>query len=142
MTGRAALVALVLAAACRRDAPPPPVTQGATTGVTPEVQAAATELYELVDRAVEYRSSHRGTAARSLRQIGIDSLTPVSDRRMTSTAPIGFTIVRRRPGTLSACSAGEEILEQAALNDGRFTIRCETSSGPALFDVSRTPPAP
>ncbi|MCU0620263.1 MAG: hypothetical protein MUC69_02030 [Gemmatimonadales bacterium] len=139
---RVVLVGALLVAACRRDAPPPAVTDGAAPGVARDVQATASELYELVDRAVEYRSAHRGKAARTLRQVGLDSLTPTSDRRMTSSAPIQFTVVRRRPGTVSACSAGEEILEQAALNDGRFTIRCDTPSGAAVYDVSRAAPAP
>ena len=47
------------------------------------------------------------------------------------------TVVYRRPEgrAVQSCSAGEDALEQAALNEGRFAVSCDTPSGPEGFEV-------
>jgi hypothetical protein len=139
---RRRLAALLLLVACGRPAPPP-VEAGATrTDVPAEATALGNELFELVDRAVEYRSTHMGQPAASLRDLGLDSLSPTSARLVAGTEPIAFTSTLRRPGGgIVACSATEDVLEQASLNEGRFAVQCETASGPRSYEVTRPVPA-
>ena len=42
------------------------------------------EVFELVDRAIDYRGSHRGRPAATFRQMGVDSLTPTTVRRLVN----------------------------------------------------------
>src|SRR5689334_9570730 len=42
------------------------------------------EIFDMVDRAVDYRGSHRGRPAGSFAQMGIDSLTPTTIRRVVN----------------------------------------------------------
>ena len=82
----------------------------------------------------------RESLPRSLRQLGVDSLTPNTIRRLAIQGrTFTVTIVYRRPEgrTVQNCSAGEDALEQAALNEGRFAVSCETPSGPQGFEVVR-----
>lgn len=90
------------------------------------------ELFELVDRAVDYRGSHQGRPAASFRQMGIDSLTATTVRRLVNLArePV-ITVAFRRPESreITSCRGDSQILEEATLNGGRFTVMCTTSSG-------------
>ncbi|HEX5633865.1 MAG TPA: hypothetical protein VFX50_11590 [Gemmatimonadales bacterium] len=132
------LLLLAALAACGRPAPPP-VEEQASRDVPADVQPLADELFELVDRAAEYRGSHRGRPATALRELGVDSLTPTLVRELDEAVPLGFTVRLRRGGDdVSACSGGEEILEQASLHEGRFTVRCDTPAGLRTFEVSRS----
>src|ERR671912_13449 len=49
-----------------------------------EAQVLGREIFELVDRAVDYRGSHRGRPAVSLRQMGVESLTATTVRRVVN----------------------------------------------------------
>ena len=49
-----------------------------------DAETLGREVLELVDRAVDYRGSHRGRPAGSLRQLGIDSLTPSTARHLVN----------------------------------------------------------
>jgi len=97
-----------------------------------DAEALGGEVLELVDRAVDYRGSHRGRPATSLRQLGIDSLTPTTVRRLVNLArePV-ITVAFRRPETreVTSCRGDSQILEEATLNGGQFTVMCTTSSG-------------
>ena len=74
---RWASAGMLLALACGKPAPPPPVAEGATrVGVPAEATALGNELFELIDRAVEYRGARMGRPPESLRDLGLDSLTP------------------------------------------------------------------
>ena len=134
----------LVALACGKPAPPPPVAEGATrVGVPAEATALGTELFELVDRAVEYRGARMGQPPEALRDLGLDSLTPTTARLLTGTAPIAFTATVRQPGSgLTACRATEDVLEQAALNEGRFTVECESAEGTRTYEVARPVAAP
>ena len=119
---------------------------GADKGATPAPRAPASELptdrrdaeglarevFELVDRAVDYRGSHRGRPAKSLRQMGIDSLTPATARQLVNVGlqPVVTVQYRRVAGReITSCRGDSQILEEAALNGGRFTLMCTTRSG-------------
>ena len=134
----------LVAIACGKPAPPPPVAEGATrVGVPAEATALGNELFELVDRAVEYRGARMGQPPEALRDLGLDSLTPTTARLLTGTAPIAFTATVRQPGSgLTACRATEDVLEQAALNEGRFTVECESAEGTRTYEVARPVAAP
>jgi hypothetical protein len=101
----------------------------------PELRDAAflgRELFELVDRAADYKGSHRGKPPRSLKQMGLDSLAGPVVRRITTVSDSSVvTVAYRQPRgrTVASCEANARILEEAALNEGRFTLVCTTPSG-------------
>src|SRR5689334_13438215 len=97
-----------------------------------DAEALGRELFELVDRAIDYRGSHQGRPAGSWRQMGIDSLTPTTVRRLVNLArePV-ITVAFRRPEAreITSCRGDSQILEEATLNGGQFTVMCTTGSG-------------
>ena len=102
--------------------------------LTPEqrdVQALGREIFELVDRAVDYRGSHRGRPAATLRQMGVESLTTTTVRRMVNVQrePV-ITVAFRQPAgrEIVSCRGTSQIIEEASLN-GRYTLMCTGSSG-------------
>jgi hypothetical protein len=103
--------------------------------VPPELRDAALlgrEIFELVDRAADYKGSHRGKPPRSLKQMGLDSLAGPVVRRITTVSDSSVvTVAYRQPRgrTVASCEANARILEEAALNEGRFTLVCTTPSG-------------
>jgi hypothetical protein len=108
-----------------------------------DAEVLGRELFELVDRAVDYRGSHRGRPARSLRQMGIDSLTPATARHLITVdrEPIVTVQYRKTDGReITSCRGDSQILEEAAINGGRFTLMCTTRSGaqrPILVGADR-----
>lgn len=90
------------------------------------------EVYDLIDRAVAYKSSHRGRPAASLTQMGIESLTPATVRRMVNLQrePV-ITVAYRRPEQreIVSCRGDSGILGEASINGGRFTLMCTARSG-------------
>jgi hypothetical protein len=97
-----------------------------------DAEALGRELFELVDRAVDYRGSHRGRPAVSLRQMGVDSLTPATARHLVNLArePVVTVEFRKREGReITSCRGDSQILEEATLNGGRYTLMCTTRSG-------------
>jgi hypothetical protein len=102
--------------------------------LTPEqrdVHALGREIFDLIDRAVDYRGSHRGRPAASLRQMGVESLTTTTVRRMVNVQrePV-ITVSFRQPAgrEVISCRGTSQILEEASLN-GRYTLMCTASSG-------------
>lgn len=96
-----------------------------------EVQALGREIFDLVDRAVDYRGSHRGRPAASLRQMGVESLTTTTVRRMVNLQrePVITVSFRQTAGReVISCRGTSQILEEASLN-GRYTLMCTASSG-------------
>jgi hypothetical protein len=90
------------------------------------------EVFELVDRAVAYRSSHRGRPASTITQMGIESLTPATVRRVVNVQrePVVTVAFRKSDGRrIISCRGDSQILEDASLNGGRFTLMCTTAAG-------------
>jgi hypothetical protein len=89
------------------------------------------EIFELVDRAVDYRGSHRGRPGADLRQMGIESLTTNTVRRVVNVQrePV-VTVSFRQPAgrEIVSCRGDSQVLEQAATR-GSYTIMCTASSG-------------
>ena len=97
-----------------------------------DAEALGKEVFDLVDRAVDYRGSHRGRPASTFRQMGIDSLTGSTVRRLVNVGlePL-VTVEFRKSDTreVTSCRGDSQILEEAAINGGRFTLMCTTRSG-------------
>lgn len=97
-----------------------------------DAETLGREVLELVDRAVDYRGSHRGRPASSLRQLGIDSLTPTTARHLVNVArePLVTVSFRKVDGReITSCRGDSHILEEASINAGRFTLMCTARSG-------------
>jgi hypothetical protein len=130
-----AVLALVLLAACGAKEATRPAAGESRPNLPRDRQDAETlgrEVFDLVDRAVDYRGSHRGRPASTFRQMGIDTLTPTTVRRLVNLErePV-VTVAFRRTETreITSCRGDSQILEEATLNGGRFTLMCATSSG-------------
>jgi hypothetical protein len=102
--------------------------------LTPEerdVRTLGREIFDLVDRAVDYRGSHRGRPAVSLRQMGVESLTTTTVRRLVNLQrePVVTVSFRQTAGReVISCRGTSQIIEEASLN-GRYTLMCTASSG-------------
>jgi hypothetical protein len=96
-----------------------------------DAQALGREIFDLVDRAMDYRGSHRGRPAASLRQMGVDSLTPTTVRRVVNVQrePVITVAFRQRAGReILSCRGDRQILEDASVH-GRYTLMCTARSG-------------
>ena len=123
------------AAACSGKAEPRSRAGAAGHGLTSDQRDAETlgrEIFDLVDRAMDYKGSHEGRPANTLRQMGVESLTPVVVRRVINVQrePL-VTVAFRKPAgrEIVSCFGDNQIIEDAFVNSGRFTITCTTSSG-------------
>jgi hypothetical protein len=128
------LALVCLAAACGQDgqkgAAPRPKSE--LQGDRLDAETLGREVLELVDRAVDYRGSHRGRPAASLRQLGIDSLTPTTARHLINVnrEPVVTVQFRKVDGRqITSCRGDSDILEEATINAGRFTLMCTLRSG-------------
>lgn len=130
-----AVIALVLLAGCGPKEAALPQRNESAPALPKDRQDAETlgrEVFELVDRAIDYRGSHRGRPAANFRQMGIDTLTPTTVRRMVTIErePVVTVAFRRTENReVTSCRGDGQILEEATLNGGRFTLMCTTSSG-------------
>ena len=129
-----ALALAGLVAACGNEKPAkdaaPPKSELPPDQV--DAETLGREVLELVDRAVDYRGSHRGRPATSLRQMGIDSLTPTTARSLLNVnrEPVITVQFRRADGRqITSCRGDSNILEEASINAGRFTLMCMSRSG-------------
>jgi hypothetical protein len=139
MTGRTFwLVALWVACAaadCGAPSDDRPRSADARTNLPPAQQDAhklGAEVFDLIDRAVAYRSVHRGRPAASLAQMGVESLTPTTVRRMVNLhrEPVITVAYRRRDQReIVSCRGDATILGEATTNGGRFTLMCTDRSG-------------
>jgi hypothetical protein len=131
-TSCALAVLLVLTACGKKDTGRPAAAQARASQPAGDAEMLGREIFELVDRAIDYRGSHMGRPASSLRQMGIDSLSGATARRLENLArePV-VTVAFRKPGThqIISCRGDSQILEEASLNGGRFTLMCTTASG-------------
>ncbi|MDF3052104.1 MAG: hypothetical protein K0S19_209 [Geminicoccaceae bacterium] len=124
-----------VAADCRDRGDDRPRAADSRINLPPDQQDAQTlgaEVYDLIDRAVAYRSVHRGRPAANLTQMGVESLTPTTVRRMVNLQrePV-ITVAYRRPEKrqIVSCRGDSGILGEATTNGGRFTLMCTSSSG-------------
>jgi predicted small lipoprotein YifL len=129
-----ALVTMLLAG-CGNKGNNRPAPAEEETQLSPEQRDAETlggEIFELIDRAIDYRGSHRGRPATSLRQMGVDSLTPNTARYLVSLErePLVTVSYRKLAGReIASCRGDSHILEESSLNGGRFTVMCTSRTG-------------
>lgn len=126
-----AVFGLLLAAACggrdKHAAVP-------TAGKTPADDAAVlgAEIFDVVDQVMSFRSAHNGHWPRTLREVGVDSLTRTTIRRLAlqEGGPV-VTVVFRSPGgrRVTGCRGSGDIQEEASLNSGAFTVACTLTGG-------------
>lgn len=131
---RRALAVTLLAAGCGQEdrAPSAAAAQSELPTDQRDAELLGREIFELVDRAIDFRGSHRGRPAGSLKQMGIDSLTPTTARWLVNLArePVVTAKYRRAESrAITSCRGDSQILEEAAVNGGRFTLMCTTRSG-------------
>jgi hypothetical protein len=106
----------------------------ARSDLTPDQRDAETlgrEIFDLVDRAVDYRGSHRGRPAANLPQMGVESLTSTTVRRVVNVQrePVVTVAFRNKAGReIISCLGDSRVLEDKSVN-GRFTIICTAPSG-------------
>jgi len=96
-----------------------------------DAQVLGREIFDLVDRAVDYRGSHRGRPPATLKQMGVESLTTATVRRVVNVQREPVVTVRfRQPAgrEIVSCWGESKILEDASVN-GRYTLMCTASSG-------------
>jgi hypothetical protein len=96
-----------------------------------DAQVLGREIFELVDRAIDYRGSHRGRPPATLKQMGVESLTTATVRRVVNVQREPVVTVRfRQPAgrEIVSCWGESKILEDASVN-GRYTLMCTASSG-------------
>jgi hypothetical protein len=147
---RASIVAVLIStAACHKEKPlpkgaPPPVgAKAEDIQAQEEAEFLGADLFEVIDRVVSYKTSHRGNVPRSLRQVGIDSLTGATARRLTieDDKPTVTSAFRRTEGRkLQLCIGDSDNLEEAALNGGEFTVRCLSAGRLEAIKVGKPKP--
>jgi hypothetical protein len=90
------------------------------------------DVFDVIDRLAAYAAANQRKYPASLRPAGIDSLTPVVARRIDtrSTPPMAFAMFRNPLGhLLTSCRGTTDLLEESALNEGRFTVTCTDAEG-------------
>jgi hypothetical protein len=124
--------------ACRRDKPvgasTPPVTPAHPSGDVAQQEATTLgrDVFDLLDQLAAFAASNERKYPRSLRTAGIDSLTPALARHIDTrtSPPMAFSMFRKPLGhALTSCRGTTDLLEESALNDGRFTVTCTDSLG-------------
>jgi hypothetical protein len=133
MTRLAALfLAAGVAAGCRADPAPDRTEAPAVPTAEADAGRLGREVLRLLDQLAEYRGANRNRLPRTLRHLGIDSLTPEFARSfaIAGDGAVATVSFRRAEGhALRECSGGLELLEAAAIADGRYVLRCITTSG-------------
>ena len=99
------------------------------------------EIFDLVDQAASYQSSHGGRRPRSLRHMGVDSLTSTTARWIeTRNATLRIVVAFRRLSghAVSRCSGDDSVLEQLSLQ-GAFRLECALVDGTKIELTARGP---
>jgi hypothetical protein len=111
-----------------------------------EAELLGREAADIIDRVLAYKSSHEGRLPVSLRQAGIDSLTPQFIRRLSlrGQEPSLLIIFRRTSGhQLASCIGDRDMLEDKLLNAGSFQVVCDLiAGGRRTFTIVPPPPPP
>ena len=132
----ACLLAAAVLAACGGDKKPATAGRSelrtAADSAAADVLTLGSEVSRLLDLAADYRGSHRGVAPRSLRIMGVDSLTPRLARAIRAQGRDAWvTVSFRHPEghQYASCTGDLGVLEAAVLGDGAYTLSCTTPGG-------------
>ena len=105
-----------------------------------DAEILGAEVYDVVDQVVGYRSAV-GRNPKTLRQAGIDSLTPTTARWIDRSNDLAVTVAfRSRNGhALSQCRGTAMVLEDVAL-EGKMHLDCRWMDGKSVeMAVARVP---
>jgi hypothetical protein len=97
-----------------------------------EANVLGRDVFATIDAVLSYRSAHEGHMPVSLRQVGVDSLSRLTIRRLTVRGNVAevTAVFRSTEGReLTACRGSGDIQEEASLNSGVFTVSCTSQSG-------------
>ena len=90
--------ALLLACGGKSSARESDAPRTAADSAAADLMTLGSEIYRLLDLAADYRGSHHGAAPRTLRMLGIDSLTPTLARSIRASGRNAWvTVTFRRP---------------------------------------------
>ena len=123
---------LVVTGACGHKKEAPRTTVAAPTQAQQDAEVLSRELFDLIDESMAYRSSHQGALPKALAEIGVESLTPRTVRRIvvTGNTPTITVLFRRTEGRgVTSCSGTKQVLEDAAMNSGAYPVDCTLPSG-------------
>ena len=90
-----------------------------------EATTLGRDVFKLLDQLAAYAAANQRKYPASLRLAGIDSLTPTLARRIDTrvSPPMAFAMFRNPLGhLLTSCRGTTDLLEESALNEGRFTV--------------------
>jgi hypothetical protein len=141
----AILLVLAAVAGCSSSSPKPTRHTSVLDTLPPERRDAALlgrEVFRLVDKAADYRGSHLGHPPTELRLMGVESLAPLVVRRIRVVNDSSVvTVAFRQPAgrRVTSCQGNVQVLEEASLSGGMFTVLCTT---PAGTDAKYEVPAP
>ncbi|HTO73038.1 MAG TPA: hypothetical protein VMJ30_04430, partial [Gemmatimonadales bacterium] len=124
------LLAALALAACHKK----PVSDKPAGSAQDEADLLGRDVFATIDAVLSYRSMHQGKLPATLRQVGVDSLSKYTIRRLAvrDGAPEVTVVFRSTDGMqLSGCRGGADIQEEASLNSGIFTVTCGLRSGEA-----------
>jgi hypothetical protein len=128
----AALPLLLLALACsKEEAAPAAQAKPAGDPVVADARLLANELHDIMDRVMAYRSSHQNRLPNSLRQAGVDSLTPQFVRRLERQGkdPLVTIAFRRLDGRAVARCRGTNVVLEDLMLRGNYQVACDLTSG-------------
>jgi len=127
-------LAIGLAACSRGDDAPdaPELPRTAADSAAADAGVLGAEITRLLDLAADYRSSHRGRAARTLRDLATDSLTPTLARSVRAAGNTSFvTVAFRNPAgcRYRSCTGDLSVLESAGIGGGDYQLSCTMPDG-------------
>ena len=76
------VLGLLLVAGCSRGEGSPPLLPGPRTTPADEAALLGGEIFDVIDQVMSFRSAHGGHWPRTLREVGVDSLTRSTIRRL------------------------------------------------------------
>lgn len=143
---RAVLLMFAGIAACAGSSSPKAPRHSSALDTLPPARRDAAllgrEVFRLIDRAADYKGSHLGHPPTDLRQMGVESLAPLVIRRIrvvSDSSVITVAYRQARGRNVASCEGTAQVLEEATLSGGTFTVLCTTASGTiAKYEV----PAP
>lgn len=138
--GYGVAVLVIASLACRSEKPtpappgtPPPAGQRDTvTQAQQDARFLGKEVLNVLDQVLSYRTSHRGRMPKSLREVGLDTLTSATIRRLTPENDQPYITVRFRSTAgrqVRSCRGGRDALDESTLSGGAFTLDCVLIDG-------------
>ncbi|HXG43358.1 MAG TPA: hypothetical protein VNJ71_01235 [Gemmatimonadales bacterium] len=137
----ATLSCLVFLASCGHREPREEEGSGASR-FQAEADLLGRELFDVVDRVMAYKTSHRNRLPASLREAGLDSLTPLFVRRLgrAGNDPLVTVAFRKSEDRgLRSCWATNLVLEEALVN-GAWEVTCDLVGGGSRTFTVKPPP--